>query len=651
MLKKNFLSIVAFVLLTIALLAVVLDYLSGAIWQGHVLNADMLYLPTVFADVFSHGGHLRDWYLTPAPYFFPDFLLYWPAYVLGKTTYSQIIIFTTLQISLMFVLIWFIARQVVKNDPAIASVLITLVLLCFAFTAQGTEPFVLLLVSACHFGGFLAGLFFVGFWLYYDKVDRANKRLRYGLLFLLMAVVFWATLSDNLFTLQVTLPFVITLFVLNKLSGISFRKDLLALLFLTTVGSWIFYSVTVPFKTHSFGRMSLSKIPEQAGVALHFFWDVITQNGVYAVVFVMYLICSIYLFRRLKENKRYPGPLSKFVLFCFSSFALSACLSLLIYNLTTVRYQIPSFFWPVVVIGLVLPRIFGKYFRWVGVILSFFFIAPWSIHAYKMSTLKRVSSQYYPDEIACIDHALEKTGLTQGIAPYWQAKPMQNFSRLKLNIAQYYDDVSPQAWITSKNYFKKRYDFAIINTTYPSDKLPAESVIYLNGLPKETVVCGRNTLLIYGKNQLRVEKFDTAGDSYLWKGWDLKASKLTIKSNDGKIKKRVLSSSGRFTFGPPVTLSDGEYLFELSYNSSDMSSEPIGSWSLVVPSDNFILRHFQGKSILQQGVLVGTQDKQHTITGRFIVDHNHFSPQVRLHTVSYTNKDLEIDYLKITKLK
>lgn len=67
---------VTFVLgLALATLVVVAGIADGARRAGY-FSADHLYIPTLFADLTRWKGHFSDWELTPAPYFFPDMVLY-----------------------------------------------------------------------------------------------------------------------------------------------------------------------------------------------------------------------------------------------------------------------------------------------------------------------------------------------------------------------------------------------------------------------------------------------------------------------------------------------------------------------------------------------------------------------------------------------
>ncbi len=73
---KNQEHIIAFVLLILSLDNIIVFYLGGHSFRGYLVeNSDLLYLPTLFSDLISKRGRISDWFLTPAPYFFPDYLV------------------------------------------------------------------------------------------------------------------------------------------------------------------------------------------------------------------------------------------------------------------------------------------------------------------------------------------------------------------------------------------------------------------------------------------------------------------------------------------------------------------------------------------------------------------------------------------------
>jgi hypothetical protein len=65
----------SWLMVVLTIVMAVLAYHAGDHYMAQLGNSDALYLPTLFKDVFQHGGSIQDWYLTPAPYFLPDYPL------------------------------------------------------------------------------------------------------------------------------------------------------------------------------------------------------------------------------------------------------------------------------------------------------------------------------------------------------------------------------------------------------------------------------------------------------------------------------------------------------------------------------------------------------------------------------------------------
>jgi len=147
-------------------------YLSGHPLRAGLLNADALYLPMLFDDLLTRGGRLSDWYLTPAPCFFPDYPLYLAAWWMAPTSYYQIIVFGVLQCALLFGAVALLARALGARAvlPAAACSLTLFAWLA----ASGREPFVLLLSNAYHFGGFLAVLLAAAWLRFEASASRAG---------------------------------------------------------------------------------------------------------------------------------------------------------------------------------------------------------------------------------------------------------------------------------------------------------------------------------------------------------------------------------------------------------------------------------------------------------------------------------------------
>jgi hypothetical protein len=173
-------------------------------------------------------------------------------------------------------------------------------------------------------------------------------------------------------------------------------------------------------------------------------------------------------------------------LFSFLSLCVTLLTTLVVTNLQiTGRYLIPALSWPIIIVFIFIHNKFRDRFALTSILISTLALSAICWSSYQLIQSNGIKEKYYPGDMACIDDVLEKENVRNGIAQYWDAKHIQNLSRLKLNIAQHFDDLSEMHWITSKKYFKPTYDFAIITeAAHPPFKLSLEALTRLNGKPK-----------------------------------------------------------------------------------------------------------------------------------------------------------------------
>jgi hypothetical protein len=152
---------------------------------------------------------------------------------------------------------------------------------------------------------------------------------------------------------------------------------------------------------------------------------------------------------------------------------------------------------------LFLGHYLGPRFFAAGTVTSALAVVLLTSSAYKLAHNNGLPGRFYPDDISCIDAALEEEGLRNGIAQYWDAKYLQQFSRLNLNVAQHLENLEEMNWITSKKYFRRSYDFAVVSEdAEPAYGISSEALSRINGSPKRVVSCGSRSVYIYGKGKL-----------------------------------------------------------------------------------------------------------------------------------------------------
>ena len=500
--------IALFILPVLALFGVSLIYLSGS-FEVLFFNADALYLPVLFTDLLGDHGKLADWYLTPAPYFFPDYITYFIAYLIGWNIFTQILAFILVQFSLLFVSVWLLQSQVLKQYQLVTTVVVTMLLLCFA--VELIDGYRYLFVGAYHYGAFIAQLIFVALWLRYSQSNVLSKN---RMLILMMSVIsFFVALSDNIFIAQTLIPFIATALLFAILSQqVSINKTCVGLIPFSFgwLGSlayrWVVYHPT-RYQT----SIDISMFGSNFDNIVYFFDQLLVRSALLDVFFTGYLVLIftvIYRMIRHKVNITAEYPLIWLTLFSVIGLITSLLMFSFVNTPLRGRYMIPALSWPLILLPIAAASYLKHYFHYIGSALSLMIVTLILVYALYLGINNGIELEHYPQGLACIDDVLRKEQIRNGIAQYWDAKYIKAFSRLKINIAQHFDNLDQHRWITSGRYFKERYDFAIIDDAAPDPYyiISSFALVGVNGQPAKIVKCANKTLYIYGQNKMRVKE-------------------------------------------------------------------------------------------------------------------------------------------------
>lgn len=631
-------------LLVMAVAGLVLAYWAVQPLQLYLFHADALYLPALFRDLFEHGGRLRDWFLTPAPYFFPDFLIYLPAYLLGKGPYEQILLYGLFQAGLTMAAILFLVKEAAATTRLATTVFITVALLWLAVNAA--EPFVELLTSAYHFGAFLCAVAFAACWL---QRERAHGPARRWLLAAMCVLAFLATLSDNIFLVQVIAPYLATSFLLHeRAAGRSrFPGGALLVLLASLLGS-LSYRFVVAHRTRYPARLGLEQLAGNVHDLLDLYARLFTAFpllGAWFCAYVLFACACLIASLRKRTLFQLPRALVLLVVFSLLSMAATTVAVLLVSNLPVApRYLVPVLFWPLIIGVLLVQHVVGKRFYWISMYGAGVFSMLLLASALRLPIDTTTQPGYYPEQIACIDQVLARHQVRHGIAQYWDAKRIEMFSRQDITLAQYFNDLKPQKWITSERHFRPAYDFAIIaENVAPMFQLPAKALVTMNGEPAEVAVCGDRSVLVFGPGKLRLAKIEGPGSSYVWRGCEL--STLVGKQTAAcEIEKDDAQREGFLSFGPYEQLPAGRYAFELHYVSSKGAGESAGRW------DVELALAAQSKR-LQSGTLEGTAGRAGVVRGEFSVPSMYDMEKFEIRTLSSQGGTMKVTSLRLTRLQ
>jgi hypothetical protein len=190
--------------------AVVVNYMAGGPIGSFAFDTDALNIPTLVSDLVGHHGSLQHWYLSPAPYLFPDALLFLPAHFLGPDTYRRTAAYMAVHLlALWLALRWTAARA--GHDHAARFAGASVAVLAWLGT-RNTAPFNQLLVPGFHGGAFIASVVLVGLCIAPVRKDSARSlAARIAAIACLSAA---AALSDSIVMVQTVAPLALLLLVL-----------------------------------------------------------------------------------------------------------------------------------------------------------------------------------------------------------------------------------------------------------------------------------------------------------------------------------------------------------------------------------------------------------------------------------------------------
>ena len=92
------------------------------------INSDTLTLPALFKNLVFEGGKYSDWYLSAAPYFFPDILLFFILSFIFSNFYIVMGIFAIIQHIILFFGIYFLSKEFTQNSLFVALMILSIFL-------------------------------------------------------------------------------------------------------------------------------------------------------------------------------------------------------------------------------------------------------------------------------------------------------------------------------------------------------------------------------------------------------------------------------------------------------------------------------------------------------------------------------------------
>lgn len=538
-------------------------------------NADMVFLPTLFKDIFISGGSITTWVFSPAPYFL-DMFLYFISFLIFNEYEITIPIFFTLQNILLIVVFILICKEFFKEYNLIIASFVYILVIMLAPEFMYTFSF----TSAHHFLTFTLSLY----WLYFVYRLYCRSRSFYIFIILILGALLYA--SDNFF-LFVMVPSICCsgfLYLSKKLKlkhffGFILLNILSYSLARIMLKLFVFNPVHHPFKFIFSSEQILNHLTQVDNAIPLFF----------KIIFLLSFIICIFI------RKSRFGTLATFSVIA----TLINFIPLMLVNFPlTGRYLLMLY--PFTIIVFILFLVDKSKFKIlflipILLIASYFYTNNWFQNDYSGYSILKKDNQ-------CVIDFLTKVQAKNGLSQYWQAKPI--YIQTGIKIAQISGDLFYFDWITQKDWQQDKYDIVIIDNSATDQhyKINKQKIININGKPDINHKCPYSEILYYKKG-LYIDEFLAKGQ----KSFSSKEITMAIgKKADDVMVVENGNKKGVATYGPYIKLKAGKYSFELVYSSLDGDDENI--WDVATNS---------GKTILESGELKDTNGEFKSIIKEF----------------------------------
>jgi hypothetical protein len=454
-------------------------------------NTDYLYLPSLYRDIFIDHHSISGWSLTPAPYFFPDMLLYFLISFFSPNISYTLIVYAWLQF-LCIVFLFFKIAQMMIADKQKVQYLIGLSCFCLQIFllagAIGHEAFTahLLLTNASHLGAVLMSLICFYFLFKYFTVGNRKSLAWMGV------IIITAVISDRLFVIQTLAPimFLALYYVWRK-------KDPRPLIyaFISGIVGWILfelirrYLIHIPYETrppYTTSGSFQNFIKGFKFILRHF-----TFHSFILFFHLAMLVISPFAYFLMAKNTRYMYL--GFIFSCIFSFVFPILYGF-IGSIDTHRYLMHSY----IFILLLSPILMGLLFRknalkYISLVITILYVG--SVLVWVGLDLKIEKLNYFlhyrPGYVELVDN--HHTKLKSGIGDYWNSKQFYLFGKNTTRVVAVYSNCEGYAWEANKYWYLGKEGEAppVFNFSY---NLKIDSIL---GPPIDSIQVASDCIYIY----------------------------------------------------------------------------------------------------------------------------------------------------------
>jgi hypothetical protein len=357
-----------------------------------------------------------------------------------------------------------------------------------------------LFIHSCHFETFIITIFIFTQILQVYKYNKFNKLM----LFCFSIVQILGIMSDRWLVIWLVMPILSCLTFLYT-TDLKFKNHitikLILILLINTLIAIIFYkSIFINnFEptTYFIFQNKIAFFQKVAviltGIIVDNSFNLIMYNIIFLVIILSLKFNSLIRQFYLMNNLFKMSVLFSLILFIINYLALI----FVTYFVFNARYLIPIDFLIISVMAIILYNILGNSLSLILIgLLSLGFLL-------QNFVMGKVSYDYYPNDIKCLDTIISKYNLKYGIAEYWTAR---NFSYINKSNA----DIVPInqfthqhfLWMENQKHDYKNYDFALINNQIQPNLIFTD-IVKLNGNPDLIGRCNNYDIVIYKHRLLK----------------------------------------------------------------------------------------------------------------------------------------------------
>jgi len=476
-------------------------------------DSDLLYLPSLYRDLFIDGYSLAGWSLTPAPYYFPDMVLYFLLRFITGDFLNATLVYAIIQPIILIYAFRFLLKQFLGGLSIIDEAIILLAFITL-FSAIGTWDFLkYVLLPSMHTGSLIMSI--VSLALFIRFIVKPSLP---GII-VIFALCMATAVSDMIFLVYFVLPVVLTFIPIRYLSNHlpsldNAAKALFASITGSVTGLAVYYATT---PNRGIAHKYMITDTKSAFESLYIFLnDIISglnpANFFYLILILLWISISLYLVYSIIKNKKSMEENQRLIFLFFTVFLLAQSLITLSAVLITGNYSSPvgfRYLLPLTVMPLLGMYAYLSYYlsKWnpqlyfKKVLLSIVLITSCIVFTINLAghTKQKSFTDYYPELVEYLDNNSGKYGLSYGLSDYWHAKLITMFSRKNLRVNQVQYDLQEVYWINNREWYEYtddgRYKFNFIIT----DRLPKDKLLEKFGSPGEVLITGRSEIWIYLK--------------------------------------------------------------------------------------------------------------------------------------------------------